>query len=120
MYASTVLGLPPFINVSDVDPAIDVTLQQALNDVKTDTSLSPDESVFLAATAKHIEVLRIIAKANHALFPKPSLQSKSDGQKPMTRISIAVLKNVEKEFAKWGREAAAFFPDESASDRQAK
>lgn len=106
MYVSTVLGLPVFIDLNAVDPAIDVTLEYSLKAAKDDNELSKRESAFLAASAKHIELLRIVSRGNKALFPRPPGKINKESYKATVSVSIAQLKAVESEFKKWGKSAS--------------
>ena len=110
MYVSTVLGLPVFVDLSAVDPAIDVTLELSHKAARSNTELSKRDAILLSASAKHIELLRIVSRANKALFPRPPGKLKKDSYKPTVSVSVAQLKAVEAEFKKWGKSASELTP----------
>ena len=101
MYISGILGLPTFMDLSAVDPAIDTTIEAALQEVKTDTTLSPGDAMSMAASARHIELLRIVFRAQRALYPKPSDPPDSTRQNGAISVSVSRLQEFEDEFRNW-------------------
>ncbi|OAL31192.1 hypothetical protein AYO22_01225 [Fonsecaea multimorphosa] len=104
MYLSAVLGLPTFIDLSQVDHVIDLTLEEAIQE--STLGFPGREAISLAISAKHLEVMRIVTKAIRTLYPMPTSQ---DGiSKPAGNISISLprLRQVEDEFAAWSKSAS--------------
>ncbi|KAK5070679.1 Gypsy retrotransposon integrase-like protein 1 [Exophiala xenobiotica] len=101
MYISSILGLPPFMDFSAVDPAIDLTIEVALREAKTDAHLSSADKLALAASAKHIELMRIRFKAQAALFPKPADPPGAEKRNGTISVSVAKLQKVEDQFRAW-------------------
>ena len=101
MYVSIVLGLPQFLNLASVDPTIDVTIAAALNEGHQTNGPSSTAQLSLAAAAKHMELMRIIFKAQATLYPKPTDPPDSLTQNGNITVSIAKLQEVEEQFRKW-------------------
>lgn len=109
MYISAILGLPPFMNLSAVDPAIDVTIESALKEAKSDNeTLSPD-GLALAASAKHIELMRIIFKAQRTLYPKPTDPPDSKELNATISVNVSKLQEVENQFREWAESLVDIF-----------
>lgn len=102
MYVSSILGLPPFMDLSAVDPALDTTIELALSDFHNSEEKTAD-LLALAAAAKHIELLRIIFKAQRTLFPKPHDPPNATMQAGSITVSIPQLQKVESQFQEWAK-----------------
>jgi hypothetical protein len=101
MYVATVLGLPPLIELSGADPAIDTLIQHTLENVKRKDNPPHLDAVLQAAAAKHIELLRIIRRTNQALFPQPLDGSQTKCGRPTISVKVSKLQEIEHEFRKW-------------------
>lgn len=99
IYLSAVLGLPAFIDLREVDPAIDSTLEEAL------TEISPEvpsrNAIMLAVSAKHLEVMRLITKAIKTLYPMPTTSYNDPKIAGNISIPISKLTQIEEEFKIW-------------------
>lgn len=122
MYVSGVLGLPPFIDLEAVDPAIDLTIEVALREARTDTGLSSADGLATAATAKHIELMRIMSKAQRALFPKPTDPPEATRRNGTILVSVAELQKIEKQYQTWAHSLTEILahPDNSIDVRSIK
>lgn len=101
MYVTSILGLPPFMDLSAVDPAIDLTIEAALTEGKTHTGVPSPQAVALMASAKHIELLRIVFKAQRTLFPKPLDPPDAALRNGKISVSVRQLEKVEAQFRDW-------------------
>lgn len=117
MYVSGVLGLPPFIDLNAADPAIDLTIGVAFKSFKSGHGLADVEELVLAASAKHIELMRIMSKGRQTLYPKPLDPPDSETQRGTISISSARLQEVENGFRQWASSLRDIlgFPSESAA-----
>ena len=122
MYISSILGLPQFMDLSAVDPAIDLTIEAALNEYGFDSGLSSMDGLVLAATAKHIEVMRIIFRAQNTLYPKPHDPPGSTEQHGTILVSVQKLQEVESQFQSWAESLSKIlsFEDESTETQSIK
>ncbi|KAJ9635752.1 Gypsy retrotransposon integrase-like protein 1 [Knufia peltigerae] len=100
MYLSAVLGLPAMIDLQDVDPAIDLTLNEAIHEATS--GLPSREAVLLGGSAKHLEIMRIISKAIKTLYPMPSTTIETPGKSGNISISLRSLEEIEAQFRTWG------------------
>lgn len=105
MYVSSILGLPQFMDLSAVDPAIDLTIDIALRDAKMDTRLSPMDKLALIASARHISLLRIVKRGQSTLYPKPSDPPDSNQRNGTISISVSKFSRVEDQFRAWTESA---------------
>lgn len=117
MYVTTVLGLPPFIELSNVAPAIDSLIQHALARVQQKDHLPHLDAVLQAASVKRIELLKIIRRTNQALFPQPHDGSRRKNGKPMIWVKVSRLHKVEHEFREWSASIPEVFT--STDNREA-
>lgn len=101
MYVSGTLGLPAFMDLTTVDPAIDLTLEHALREAQKNEDLLIDNRLALEASAKHIELMRIVFKAQAALYPGPKDPPDAKKQNGTISISVAKLQEVENQFREW-------------------
>jgi len=115
MYISAILGLPPFMNLTAVDPAIDVTIETALKDAKGNNDSTYPEGLPLAASAKHIELMRIIFKAQRALYPKPTDPPGSQKLNVTISVNVSKLQEVEIQLRKWAESLRGILPDSDES-----
>lgn len=102
MYVSGILGLPPFMDLTTVDPAIDLTIEHAVQEAQENEALLIDNRLGLEASAKYIEVMRIASKAHAALYPRPT-DPPGAIQHGTISVSVAKLQDVEKQFREWAR-----------------
>ena len=104
MYLSAVLGLPPFIDLREVDPAMELTLEEALQEAWP--GLPDRNASFLAISAKHLEVMRLTTKAIKTLYPMPA--SNDGDAKTGGNISIHIrqLTHIEGEFGTWRKSSS--------------
>lgn len=113
MYVSGVLGLPSFIDLDAADPAIDLTIGTAFRSLKSGRGLADFGELNLIASAKHIELMRIMSVARQTLFPKPLDPPDSEVQRSTISVSSAKLEEIENRFRHWVsslREILAFGP----------
>lgn len=103
LYITSILGLPPFMDMSTVDPAIDLTIELALKEAKTSPSLSPADGVALAASARHIELRRIVFKAQQTLFPKPIDPPDAASRNGTIFVSVPKVQEVEYQLNEWAQ-----------------
>lgn len=115
LYISSILGLPQIMDLSAVDPAIDTTIEIALNDVQKATYLTSGDKLALVASAKHIELMRILLKAQAALYPKPTDPPDSKKLNGTISVSLTKLQKVEDQFRAWAESLADVLsrPDDS-------
>lgn len=105
MYVSAVLGLPGFLDVRDVDPAIDLTLAEVIEEA---TSALPDrDAVLLGGAAKHLEIMRIISKAIKTLYPMPTYGKGGLAKNANISVSIRSLEEIEAQFRAWGESTSS-------------
>lgn len=116
MYVNAVLGLPAFIDLQEVDPAIELTIEQALKDVGQQFVPLQGEKIQLAASAKHLELLRIIRKGIRTLFPTPPPTAVSRGRTSTISVSIAKLQDIERGFKAWEKGMSEFYSNVDGSD----
>lgn len=103
MYISSILGLPRFIDLAAADPAIDVTIEAALQETMSTHGPASIEHLSLAASAKHMELMRIISRAQGTLFPKPTDPPDSKTRNGSIIVSVSKLKQVEANYQTWAR-----------------
>lgn len=108
IYVNSVLGLPAFVDLQEVDPAIESSIEEALKDAGRQF-LPPDEKIRLAASAKHLELLRIIRKGIRTLFPTPPTTAVNRGRRSTISVSIAKLQDIEREFKDWEKGISEVF-----------
>ncbi|KIX07569.1 uncharacterized protein Z518_02222 [Rhinocladiella mackenziei CBS 650.93] len=99
MYLSAVLGLPAFIDLREVDPAVDLTLEKALREASD--GLQARHDISLAISAKHLEVMRLITKAIKTLYPMPAANDENPKTGGNISIRISKLTQIEEEFKVW-------------------
>jgi hypothetical protein len=104
MYLSSVLGLPILIDPSQVDPAIDLTMEEAIQESSRD--LPSRESISLAVSAKHLEVMRLVTKAIRTLYPMPTSHGEASKTAGSISISLQQLRHIEDEFTAWSKSAS--------------
>jgi len=104
MYVSAVLGLPAFLDVRDVDPAIDLTVAEVLEEANS--GLPEREAVLLGGAAKHLEIMRIISKAIKTLYPMPTFENVASGNGNIS-VSIRSLEEIEAQFRTWGESTSS-------------
>ncbi|KEF61144.1 uncharacterized protein A1O9_02709 [Exophiala aquamarina CBS 119918] len=104
MYLSAVLGLPPFIDLRQVDPALDLTLAEAITEAEA--SLPDPAAAHLAISAKHLELMRLIARAIKVLYPMPDPSDSNDDPRAHTSIRLVELTQIEQGFKTWHSEAS--------------
>lgn len=116
MYVSSILGLPQFMDLSAVDPAIDLTIDIALRDTKVDENLSPVDKLALGASAKHISLLRIVKRGQAELYPKPSDPPDAKKRNGTISVSVSRFSKVEDQFRTWTESVSDILdhPDKSA------
>lgn len=122
-YITSILGLPPFLDATAVDPAIDLTIKAALEEAKANRSrplpdgtvLTSPDGIALMASAKHIELMCIVFKAQRALFPKPADPPDTHSRHGKISVSITKLQKVENAFRKWAESLTEILthPDDS-------
>lgn len=88
------------IDLQDVDPAIDLTLNEAIHEATS--GLPSREAVLLGGSAKHLEIMRIISKAIKTLYPMPSTTIETPGKSGNISISLRSLEEIEAQFRTWG------------------
>jgi len=122
MYVSGILGLPPFMDLSAVDPAIDITIEAALNEAKKDNDLSSGNRLALAASAKHIELMRILSKAQRTLYPKPADPPVTTKRNGTISVSVTKLEQVETQFREWAQSLTGIisYPSDSVETQSIK
>lgn len=98
MYVNGILGLPSFMDLHAVDPAINLTIEMSLKEARNEDHLSSYDALALAAASKHIELMRIVFKARHTLFPKPLDSPDSSELHGSITVSVQKLQAVENEF----------------------
>jgi len=103
MYVSNILGLPPFMDLTAVDPAIDATIEYALREAQENESLLIDNRLALEASAKHIELMRIMFKAQMTLFPRPTDPPNAQKKNGTISVSLAKMQEVENQFREWAQ-----------------
>lgn len=103
MFISSILGLPPFMDLSAVDPAIDTTIEHALHEAKSNDSRSTDDNLAVESSAKHIELMRIVYKAQKTLFPKPTDPPSAQHRNGMITVSVVKLQQVEGQLRDWAQ-----------------
>ncbi|KAK5951580.1 Gypsy retrotransposon integrase-like protein 1 [Knufia fluminis] len=103
MYVSGILGLPHFMDLTAVDPAIDLTIDAALKEANTDNHLSSANGLATAASAKHIELMRIVCKGQQALYPKPHDPPDSTKRNGTISVSVTKLQGIETQFRDWAQ-----------------
>jgi hypothetical protein len=113
LYTSGILGLPPFVEIGTVDPAIDLTIEATLNEVG-DQALTADEQSAVAH-AKHVELMRTVYKAQQTLFPKPVDPPNSHQMNGTISISVADLQKIEDQYSDWSDSFTSFLPEQSDS-----
>lgn len=115
MYITSILGLPPFMDLSAVDPAIDLTIEAALREGNTNAGVPSPAGVALMASAKHIELLRVVFKAQRTLFPKPVDPPDAALRNGKIQVSVRKLEKVEAQFRKWAMSLTEILshPDDS-------
>lgn len=115
MYITSILGLPPFIDISAVDPAIDLTIKSALSEGGMSKELPSPNGISLMASARHIELMRIVFKAQKALFPKPIDAPDAATRNEKISVSIRKLQAVETQFRDWANSLTEVltYPDDS-------
>lgn len=101
MYISSILGLPRFIDLTAADPAIDMTIEAALQESMTVDGPSSIAHLSLAASAKHMELMRIISRAQDILFPKPPDPPNSKERNGSIVVSVSKLRKVEALYESW-------------------
>lgn len=110
-YITSILGLPPFLDATAVDPAIDLTVEAALKEGRAKkihasldgSTLISSDGVALMASAKHIELMRVIFKAQRTLFPKPIDPPDVDLHNGKISVSIRKLRTVESQLREWAQ-----------------
>jgi hypothetical protein len=100
MYLSAVLGLPALLDLRDVDPAIDLTISEAIHEATS--GLPNREAILLGGSAKHLEIMRIISKAIKTLYPMPSTDNEMPNKSGNISVSIRSLEEIEGQFRAWG------------------
>jgi len=115
MYASSVLGFPTFMHLQEVDPAIDLTLKSAYDDIEANDG-TPDGLVRLKASAKHLELLRIIRRAIETLFPQPAAESSDHVRGDRISVSLKQFTEVEADFQTWAQSISTIFPQDKSAD----
>lgn len=120
MYITSILGLPPFMDLTAVDPAIDMTIDAALKEGNTNTGIPSPEGVALMASAKHIELLRIVFKAQRTLFPKPVDPPDAALRNGKIQVSVQKLEKVEAQFREWALSLTDIlsYPDDSVETQR--
>lgn len=116
IYVSSVLGLPAFIDLQEVDPAIELTIEEALKDAGQQLPPLQDDKIHLAASAKHLELLRIIRKGIGTLFPTPPTTAVSRGRRSTISVSIANLQDIERLFQDWEKHMSELYSKGDGSD----
>jgi hypothetical protein len=104
MYLSAVLGLPPFIDLQQVDPALDSTLAEAVREAEA--GLPHHSAVYLAISAKHLELMRLISRAIKILYPKPAYDHTERDERGHTSIRLMELTKLERAFKIWQTDAS--------------
>lgn len=99
IYLSAVLGLPAFIDLREVDPAIDSTLNEAINEISPE--VSSRDAMTLVVSAKHLELMRLITKAIKTLYPMPTTRYNDPKVAGSISIPISNLTQIEEEFKTW-------------------
>lgn len=122
MYISSILGLPRFIDLTAADPAIDVTIEAALAESMSQDGPNSIDHLSLAASAKHMELMRIISRAQATLFPKPSDPPDSKTQNGCIIVSVSKLKQVEVQYEEWARSLTNLlsYPDQGIQAQSIK
>ncbi|KAK5026965.1 Gypsy retrotransposon integrase-like protein 1 [Exophiala sideris] len=105
MYVSAVLGLPAFLDVRDVDPAIDLTVAEVLEEANS--GLPDRDAVLLGGAAKHLEIMRTISKAIKTLYPNPTFENEASGTNGNISVSIRSLEEIETQFRTWGESTSS-------------
>lgn len=115
MYVTSILGLPPFMDITATDPAIDLTIEVALNEGRNKKELPSPDGVALMASAKHIELMRVVFKAQKALYPKPLDPPDSATRDGKISVSVRKLQAVESQFREWAESLTEIltYPDDS-------
>lgn len=103
MYISGILGLPPFMDLSAVDPAVDVTIQHALDEARNLPPGSTADNLSLESSAKHIALMRIVFKAQRTLYPKPTDPPGGNSRNGSIMVSVAKVQEVEAQFRDWAQ-----------------
>lgn len=122
MYITSILGLPPFLDMSAVDPAIDLTIEAALNEGRTTRGLPSPDGIALMAAAKHIELMRVVFKAQRTLFPKPIDPPGAHPGNSKISVSAKLLQGVEIQFREWAQSLTEIltYPDSSTETQSVK
>ncbi|KAK5298744.1 Gypsy retrotransposon integrase-like protein 1 [Exophiala xenobiotica] len=116
MYLSAVLGLPALLDLRDVDPAIDLTISEAIHEATS--GLPNREAILLGGSAKHLEIMRIISKAIKTLYPMPSTDNEMPNKSGNISVSIRSLEEIEGQFRAWGESTSALLSkgDDGSAD----
>lgn len=115
MYITSILGLPPFLDMSAVDPAIDLTIEAALHEGRIKRDLSSPDGITLMASAKYIELMRIVFRAQRTLFPKPLDPPDARVRDGKISLSLRNMQAVETQFQEWAESLTEIltYPDDS-------
>lgn len=106
-YASTVLGLPTFIDSRDIDPAVESQMEDALTEARESFAPSRHNALRMALAHKHLQVLRITRKAVEILFPRPP-KAPASGAKSTITVSVTKLQGIERDFKDWEKDVSRF------------
>lgn len=98
IYITSILGLPPFLDMSAINPTIDLTIKAALREGRMKNNPSFADGITLIASAKCIELMRIIFKVQRMLFPKPLNPPDVQFRDGKISVSLRKIQMVEAQF----------------------
>ena len=105
IYTSSVLGLPTLTDLPKLEPGLVRDIGLELQSSRREETNSVHESLSIAAGAKHLEVLLIIAKAINILYPDRGGPTRNDEGKesyrPTFLIRISEIVDIERAFKQW-------------------
>lgn len=110
MYASAVLGLPAFIDLQEVDPAIDKTVADCFQRLPPTEEKSSVEDIKIKTSALHLELLRTITRATKVLYPRPSEQDEETVESGRISVSIKDVEKIEAEMRSWWKQYKELLP----------
>ena len=101
IYTSSVLGLPTLTDLPKLERTLIQDVDLDLQASHRDSISSVNESLSIAASAKHLEVLVIIAKAINILYPDRAGPANQDPERPTFLIRITEIMDLERAFKMW-------------------
>lgn len=101
IYTSSVLGLPTLTDLPKLERTLRRDIDLDLESSQKYSSKSVHEGIAIAAGAKHLEVLLIIARTTNTLYPDRAGPSNKDIDRPTFLIHISEIMDLERDFKRW-------------------